>query len=413
MATADAPLAIRLNGKFYNRPVGFKVRNGRLSFIHLQGSASIPVEDLDANELSQLPRFLRDQIAAEVIAQAKRREEEAKRPTEEGVSTPRPPSTGGSRRPGHSGGLAGPNGSLRFVPVQAEGGGAVKVDKILPKAGGAIGGGTVAGSDGELGTVAQASREVRSAVEAQERVRQRITAADMEGAISELKFLADLTPASKADGEYIDATTLNAATKVFDEAFRQNDPAAAENAVRAASSVGGTRAEVTKFLQGVFSDLCEMAARSEFVSVGRWVDCLEALGPAYAVTVEMGRQRVSRKVLARSLAELQVLHFNEAWEGYHLAKRLWLDNPDLQKIAMILEICCAIVIGVFAFSTIWLINRYRAWRAMRIAAAKVAATGSNWVVRRTDPEAMGGWGSARREPSTRPRPKMREPSAEQ
>jgi hypothetical protein len=406
-------LAIKINGKFYNRPSGFKVKEGRLSFIHLQGSASIPVDELEANELSQLPQFLRDQIAAEVVAEAKRREEEAKRLAAEGPGASGQSSSRGGKSPRHSGKLAGPNGSLRYIREEPEGGGSVKVEKVPAKAGGAIDGSTVGGNDGEFGTtVAQASREVRSAVEAQGRVRQRITAADMEGAISELKFLADLTPASKADGAYIDATILDTAVNVFDEAFRQNDPAAAENAVRAASSVGGARPEVTKFLQGAFSDLCDMAARSEFASVGRWVECLEALGPAYAVAVEMGRQRVSRKVLTRSLAELEVLHFSEAWEGYHLAKRLWVDNPDLQKIGMITGICCAIVIGGVAFSIIWLINRFQAWRAMRASAARVAATGSNWVVRRTDPEAMGGWGSARREPSTRPRPKMREPSSE-
>lgn len=352
-----APLAIRLDNKFYNRPNGFRVKDGRLSFMHLEGTASLPVEGLGAKDLLQFPAALREQIAAEVVAVARRREEQARQEQEMAKTGAR--AHRGGKFPGPLGGLAGPNGSLRFIPVEPEGGGAVAVEKVTPKAGGALDGRTADGG-GDFGTVPQPSREVRSAVESHGRVARLIASNDIAGATVELDAMVGLNAVSRADGEYIDATVLDASFKIFDVAIRSDDEVAGTRSLGAASSVGGNRPEVVKLLQGAFERVCIMADGAEFDAVRRWVETLEIAGPAYGIVLEMGRQRVARRVLKSALAELRGFNFRKAWDGYSLSKGLWVQNPDLGPIGLAVGLGGAVAIGLMTFFVWKLVDGLRA-----------------------------------------------------
>lgn len=396
-----APLAIRLNNRFYNRPHGFRVKDGRLTFIHLEGSASFSVAGITSAELSQFPVALRDQIAAEVVAEAKRREEEARLAKEGKIAAP---SGGGvarrRARPGQVGKLAGPNGSIRYIPVEPEGGGDMKAEVVPPKGGGAVDGRAMGGDDPLVGGP-RVSTEVESAVAFHGRVARMVEANDMPGAVGQLGALADITPVSRADGEYIDTTVIDASIKVLDHALSVNDPEAGEEAALVVSQIGGTRPEAVKFFQGAINQLCLMADRAQFGDVGVWLRTLEALGPSYGIALDLGRQRVARRVLKSGLAELRGLRFQSAWQAYLLSKELWVGNPDLGPIGLVLGLGGAAAIGFLTWFLWKAVDAFRDWRARHRGRSQKRTGAQGTVSWRPD-------SAPPRRPTTGPRPLPRQ-----
>jgi len=422
-SATDVLLAIKIDGRFYNRASNFRVRNGRFSFIHLEGSASFHVDDLDAAELSQLPLFLRDQIAAEVVREKKRRIEELERLANEPQNPmARPRGEMGQRASGPAT-LAGPKGSLRFIPSEPRRGGAISVEIAPPRGGGAIvlnhvdpaGGGAIANllagapdaPATDSGTAGQPSRQLQTAIAGYRKVMQ-LAPTDLGAAVDELTWMIERAPASRTEGEYLDAIVIAASTNVFETAFRRDDIAAGRESLRVLASVGGTRSEIVRFLQEKYGDLCAMAEGSRFEAIDRWVDCLDTLGASYGIALEIGRQRVARKVLRHGLTALEGLRFKEAWAAYQLSKRLWLNNPDLAPVGLIAGLGGAIAVGLLTFFIFRLIEHIRMVRAIRASRDRIPPEARNWVVRRTDPEASAMASHRLRRPSTGPKPRFRE-----
>lgn len=393
-----APLAIRLSNNFYNRPKGFKVRDGCLRFMHLDGSAAIPVESLSSQELAQFPQALRDQVAAEVVASAKRREEKARLAEQGGADAPSArPGPEGAGTPRYNGSYAGPRGSIRFIPSAPAGGGGIEVEKVLPKAGGSLDGRTADGTGG-FDLAPQPSREVKAAVEAHGRLAQSIISNDLGVAVGELELLASLSPPSRSDGEYIDAAVLDASWRVLDAALSLDDAAAGERAVSLASSVGGTRPEVVKFLQGAFGQICLKADQGDFRGVDAWIRSLEGAGSAYGIVLEMGRQRVAKRVLKSGWSELCNLHFRSAWDAYVLSKALWVNNPELSPIGLAVGVGGAVAIALAVVIIFKLADGLRALAAWQKGKSRARGNASRG--------AAGG--GLQRRPSTGPRPVMRQ-----
>lgn len=422
-SAANVLLAIKINGRFYNRAFNFRVKNGRFSFVHLEGSASFHVDDLDAEELSQLPLFLRDQIAAEVVLEKKRRVEELERLANQRQNPRAQPRGEMGVRPSGPTTLAGPKGSLRFIPSEPRRGGAISVEIAPPRGGGAIvlnhvdpsGGGAIANllagdpdapANGS-GTAGQPSRQLQTAVAGYRKVMQ-LVPTDLGAAVDELTWMIERAPASRTEGEYLDAIVIAASTNVFETAFRCDDIAAGRESLRVLASVGGTRSEVVKFLQEKYGDLCAMAEGSRFEAIGRWVDCLDGLGASYGIALEIGRQRVARKVLRHGLTALEGFRFKEAWAAYQLSKRLWINNPELAPVGLFAGLGGAIAVGLLTFFIFRLIENIRMARALRASRDRIPPEARNWVVRRTDPEATGTTPQRLPRPSTGPKPRFRE-----